>query len=175
MLYLHLRYSCFFSLTFQSTEFIPHSAKCGVRAYLRVWYNRADVWGSKLFHYSHPCCSPRHTYSQSVIGLVEGDELSANAASGRYSVTKSMAKQWLQEYRTDGQAGRRPRTGYGTYTGQIGMLHQLPESKGTPSSMQGSLRLLQICLGRNVMLLGDIGVTGLIIMGGRSRPWVLEL
>jgi len=64
--------------------------------------------------------------------------------------------------------------GYGTYPGQIGILHQLPEPKGTPSSMQGSLRLLQICLGRNVMLPGDIGVTGLIILGS-SQPWVLEL
>lgn len=65
--------------------------------------------------------------------------------------------------------------GYGKYPGQIGILHQLSESKGTPSSMQGSLRLLHICLGRNVMLLGDIGVTRLIILGGRGRPWVLEL
>jgi hypothetical protein len=65
--------------------------------------------------------------------------------------------------------------GYGTYPGQIGILHQMPESKGTPSSMQGSLSLLQICLGRKVMLLGDIGVTELIILGGRGRPWVLEL
>jgi hypothetical protein len=55
--------------------------------------------------------------------------------------------------------------GYGTYLGQIGILHQLPESKGTPSSMQGSLSLLQIWLGRNVMLLGDTGVTELIIQG----------
>jgi hypothetical protein len=52
-----------------------------------------------------------HTYSQSVIGLVEGDELSGNAASGRYSVPKSMANPWQQEYRTDEQAGRCTRTG----------------------------------------------------------------
>jgi hypothetical protein len=65
--------------------------------------------------------------------------------------------------------------GYGTYPGQIGILHQLSGSKGTPSAMQGSLRLLQICLGRNVMLLGDAGVTGLITLGSRSRTWVLEL
>ena len=67
--------------------------------------------GLKLFHSSHHCGSPRQTSSQDVIGLVECGELSANAAGEQYGVSKSTARAWLQEYRKDGQAVRRPGTG----------------------------------------------------------------
>jgi transposase len=46
-----------------------------------------------------------------LITLVEEGGLSAGTVGGRYGVPGSMARAWLQKYRTDGQVGRCRGTG----------------------------------------------------------------
>jgi transposase len=46
-----------------------------------------------------------------VIAVIEEGGLSASAADGRYGVTGTAVRAWIQKYQTDGQVGRRRRTG----------------------------------------------------------------